>query len=430
MKKISICLVLFICIFSIQCKNQEETEVVASKKIILKNQSGDSLSDKPVVIPRSQLKIKDSSQLPVLVFEDEKIPLQLTDKDSNGSWDEIFMVVDFSPGETKVLQLNWVNEEPDYPVKTSARFGKRETEEKPVKPATEEVVTRNEMPAKQGFQKYQTDGPTWENDKVGFRQYLDGRYSKDIFGKKISAISPEDVGVNQDTAVEDNYHEMEAWGRDILAVGNSVGVGGFGLIVNDTVRRLGALVTDTVSNIERTHFKIEEEGPVKTVLTYNYENWSAGGNQYDVKEVTTIWPGIYGFKNTVSISELQGKEKLAVGLVNINNQNPLQEVEINEDWIALITHDHQTYAREWILGLALILPKDVYAGYEEAPKTGQLTNSFLAKLNIQDNKPVSYYVIAGWELSQEKRFSDPGFFKEYVINTGEQLSSQIEMTVK
>ncbi len=429
MKKTTVTIVLLICIFSIQCKNQKKNEVAASKEIVLKNQSSDTLSDKPVVIQSSQLKIADSSRFPVLSLEGEKIPLQLTDNDADGNWDEIFLVADFAPEETKVLQLDWVDEEPDYPVRTSARFGKRETEEEPVKPATEEVLTKNEMPAKQGFQKYQTDGPSWENDKVGFRQYLDGRYSKDIFGKKISEISPEDVGINKDTAVEDNYHVMEDWGRDILAVGNSVGVGGFGLIVNDTVRRLGALVTDTVSNVEHTRFEIQEEGPVKTVLAYNYEDWRAGGNEYDVKEITTIWPGMYGFKNTVSVLGLQGEEQLAVGLVNINNQNPLQEVEINEEWVVLITHDHQTYEREWILGLALILPRDVYAGYMEAPKTGKLTDSFLAKLNIQDNEPLSYYVIAGWELSQEKRFADPDFFKEYVVNTGEQLSSQVEVTV-
>ena len=429
MRKTTVAILLIVCIFSIQCKNQEGENEVASKEIVIKNQSSDTLFDKPVVIQRSQLKIADSSKFPVLTFEGEKIPLQLSDNNGDDKWDEIFLVTNFDPQEAKILQIEWANDQPDYQARTSARFGKRETEEEPVEPATEEVLAKNEMPANQGFQKYQTDGPTWENDKVGFRQYLDGRFSKDVFGKKMSDISPEKVGINEEGAVEDNYHVMEDWGRDILAVGNSVGAGGFGLIVNDTVRRLGALVTDTVSNVEQTHFKIKEEGPVKTVLSYNYEDWSAGGNVYDVEEITTIWPGIYGFKNTVDVSGLKGDEQLAVGLVNINNQNPLQEVEVNEDWVALITHDHQTYEREWILGLALILPKDAYQGYMEAPKTGKLNDSFLAKLSIENNSPVSYYVIAGWELSQEERFKDPEFFKQYVLNTAEQLSAEVEVTV-
>ena len=426
MKRSVIAAISLVSLFAVQCK---KNEVKPSEKIVLKNTSSDSLFDKPVQIEKSRLKITDSSKFPVLSFNGKEIPLQILDTNSDGNWDEIFMVADFAPEETKILQLDWVGELPDYPVRTSARFGKRETEGEPVKPATEEVLTKSEMPAKQGFQKYQTDGPSWENDKVGFRQYLDGRYSKDVFGKKISGISPEDVGINKDTAVEDNYHVMEDWGRDILAVGNSIGVGGFGLIVNDTVQRLGALVTDTLSNVARTEFRIQEEGPVKSVLAYNYEDWSAGGNFYDVKEITSIWPGMYGFKNTVAVSGLQGNEQLAVGLVNINNQNPLQEVEVNEDWIALITHDHQTYEREWILGLALILPREVYEGYMEAPKTGKLTDSFLAKLKIQDSEPVSYYVIAGWELSQEQRFADAEFFKNYVVRAAKQLSAEVEITV-
>lgn len=428
MKKIPLIATVFLSVLFGNCNGDQEKEV--SRKILLTNSSPDSLRAKPITINRDQLKIADTSKFPVLTFNSEEIPLQLTDNDADGKWDEIFLVASFAPEEVKTFNLEWSNEQPDYPAKTSARFGKRETAEDPVKPATEEILTKNEMPAKQGFQKYQTDGPSWENDKVGFRQYLDGRYSKDVFGKRIPDISPEDVGVNKDTAVEDNYHVMEDWGRDILSVGNSVGVGGFGLIVNDTVRRLGALVTDTLSNVDRTRFRIKEEGPVKSVLAYNYEGWHAGGNSYDAKEVTTIWPGIYGFKNTVSISGLKGEEQLAVGLVNINNQNPLQEINVNKDWVALITHDRQTYDREWILGLALILPRNVYEGYIEAPESGKLTDSYLAKLEISNDKPVSYYVIAGWELSQEKSFADPEFFKQYVLDTAEQLSSEVEVMVQ
>ena len=430
MKRSVIAVAFLASLSAIQCKkNESKKEERSSEEIVLKNTTSDSLFDKTIEIVKSKLNIADSLKFPVLTFNEKQIPLQVSDTNSDGTWDEVFLVVDFAPEEEKIFKVDWVDDQPEYPIRTSVRFGKRETEEEAVKPATEASLTKNEMPAKQGFQKYQTDGPSWENDKVGFRQYLDGRYSKDVFGKKISKISPEDVGVNKDSAVEDTYHVMEDWGRDILAVGNSAGLGGFGLMVNDTVQRLGALVTDTISNVERTEFRIQEEGPVRSILAYDYKDWSAGGNSYDVKETTSIWPGIYGFKNTVAISGLQGNEKLLVGLVNINNENPLQEIEVNEDWVALITHDHQTYDREWILGLALILPRESYEGYMDAPKTGKLTNSYLGKLKIQDGKPVSYYVISGWELSQEQRFADPEFFKNYVLQAAKQLSAEVQITV-
>lgn len=301
--------------------------------------------------------------------------------------------------------------------------------EEPVKPAEEETLTMTDVPKNLGFQKYQTDGPTWENDKVGFRHYLDGRNAKDIFGKRKAQISPEDVGIGEGGSVEDNYHTMNDWGRDIFPVGNSVGLGGIALLVGDEVQRLGVTVDDTINNVEKTTFRIKDEGPVKSVLTLEYNGWEAAENTYNIQETIEIWPGMYGFKNTVEVEELAGEETLLVGLSNINNEKPLKEVEVG-NWVALIAHDYQTYEREWLLGTAILLPKDVYEGYMEAPEEGALVNSFLAKLNVENGKKVTYYAIAGWELSPEESFEDANYFQEYVEDLAMQLSAEIDVEVR
>ena len=259
---------------------------------------------------------------------------------------------------------------------------------------------------------------------------MDGRNAKDLFGKKKSTISPESVGINAEGAVEDNYHVMEDWGRDILSVGNSVGLGGYALVTDTELMRLGVTVDDSINNIEKTTFKISTEGPVKSVLNYTYQNWkpNAGDRSYLVEENTTIFPGLYGYKNTVSISGLQGDENLAVGLVNINNDRPLSVIDENENYVVLYTHDKQTYNKEWWLGMALIVPKDQYLGYIEAPKTGNLSNTFLAKLKIKDKQPISYYAIAGWELS-DKRFINQTYFADYLKQLTNQLSAEVEITI-
>ena len=88
--------------------------------------------------------------------------------------------------------------------------------------------------------------------------------------------------------------------------------------------------------------------------------------------------------------------------------------------MVLLTHDQQTYNREWWLGLAIIIPRNLYEGYTEAPKTGQLTNTFLAKLKVENDKPVTYYAAAGWELSDEN-FKNADFFRNYVVNLVEHV---------
>lgn len=408
------------------CNAQQKT---LGEKVVLKNTTKLQLTQVAISIKRNQLSLKENiNQYPVLIYKTDTIPAQVNDLNGDGKWDELFLVADFSPNEKKTLELKWSQTDPKYPIKTSVRFGKREGKNLPVHPATEEVLMANQVHKKLGYQKYQTDGPTWENDKVGFRHYLDGRNSKDVFGKRIPAITPEDVGINSKGAVEDNYHVMYDWGRDIFPVGNSVGLGGYALLINNEINRLGIIASDTVNNVEKTTFKITAEGPVNSVLSYNYFNWKASGNKYQVQETTSIWPGMYGFKNTVKINGIKGKETFLVALSNLNNKNPLKVIE-SGDWVCLIQHDYLTYERQWILGTAILVPKNLYKGYIEAPKTGQLTDSYLAKLSIKNNKEISYYAIAGWELSADKNFKDSAYFTNYVTTLAKQLSAKIKVEV-
>ena len=395
-------------------------------KIHLANDSDIALINKPISIERSTIDLNNETNLfPMLRDETgDVISVQFNDSDGDYRWDELFFISDLAPHEEKNISVKWVAGLPDFPKSTSVRFGKRPSATKPVRPEIQETLTANELPKSLGYQQYQTDGPSWENDKVGFRHYLDGRNAKDLFGKKVSEISPETVGINADGAVEDNYHTMEDWGRDVLAVGNSVGLGGYGLAIGDTLMRLGVTVDDSVNNIAKTTFKIQSEGPVNSVLSFEYNDWKPLNRSYDVREYTSIWPGMYGYKNTVSVSGLGGNEDLVVGLVNINTDKALVEITDHEEYVIVYTHDKQTYNKEWWLGMALILPKDKYLGYMEAPKTGSLSNTFLARLTIEDKEPISYYAVAGWELS------DSGFAKEaYFVNYLRQLVDQLSVKV-
>jgi hypothetical protein len=413
-------------ILFVGCKAQQNKE---TSTITLSNNSGIELSDKAVTIKRSGIDKNNSQNFPLLICKTDTIPSQVNDLDGDGKWDELFLVVNFSAKEKKTIQLKWVKDAPKFPIRTSVRFGKREAENIPLQPATAESVNAHQVYKKLGFQKYQTDGPSWENDKVGFRHYLDGRNSKDVFGKKIPEITPENVGISSTGAVEDNYHVMHDWGRDVFPVGSSAGLGGYALLMDNEITRLGILGTDTLNNIEKTSFKIVGEGPVNSVLNYNFNNWKAFGNNYQVNETTSIWPGMYAYKNTVIIDGITGKETFLVALSNINNQKGLKVIEVGE-WVCLIQHDNLGYNREWIMGTAIIVPKKGYNGYMEAPKKGQLTDSYLAKFKIENNKPISYYAVASLELSADKKIKEANYFTDYVTNLAKQLSAEITVVVK
>ena len=337
----------------------------------------------------------------------------------------MFFVVNLPANATQTFTLKWLGTDPSYVKRTSVRFGKRMSEQERLQNALSETLYIHDMPRKMGFQRYQTDGPSWENDKVGFRHYLDGRNSKDVFGKKVPYMSLENVGINAKGAVEDNYHVMEPWGRDVLAVGNSVGIGGVALLSHDSILRLGVLVEDTLNNVEKTTFHIVREGPVRSVMKFEYTNWKPGNNKaYNAEETTSIWPGMYAFHNSVNITGTERGDNLLIGMVNIFATKPPIEIKVNDKWVALLSHERHSYNKEWWLPLALILQADSYLGFFEAPKTGQLSNSYLAKMKISA-KPVEYYSVACWEIS-DPGFRDPAYFRKYVENLTRQISADHE----
>jgi hypothetical protein len=358
----------------------------------------------------------------------DTLAAQLDDLNGDKEWDELFVVTDLKAGETASYRFLWSDKEPAFTNRTSIRFGVRKNRESKVAPAVADTFYPNQLPGVIGYQRYQTDGPTWENDKVGFRQYLDGRNSIDVFGKKISAISPEDVGINEAGVTEPNYSAMQEWGTDIMHVGNSVGLGGSALLIGDSLARLGITEQDSLNNVDTTICHIVTEGPVRSELQVEYKGWKPLNRNYTMKQNTSITPGNYAFKNELRFNNLQGDETLLVGLVNSRTSQKLSEVYIDDKWVVLYTHDKQSVNKEWWLGLAIILPKENYLGYMEAAKTGKVSTSFFGKLKVGNNKPVSYYAVACWELS-DARFNDPGYFKTYITGLAKQLSASVTVKV-
>lgn len=398
--------------------------------ITLTNQTGTDLVEKPIIIAAKRFKLQVDKHLFPQIFDKngKEIPSQLNDLDGDGQFDELFFVADIPHKSRVQLAVKWTNTQPVYPIKTSVRFGKRNSKNTPVEPKTSDTFYANQLPKIIGYQPYQTDGPTWENDKVAFRHYFDGRNAKDLFGKRVSAISPENVGISETGAVQDNYHVLKDWGRDILPAGNaeglSVGIGGVGLLINNQLYRVGVTANDTVHNVESTDFKIVSEGSVKSAISLDYHNWKPTADRtYQLSENPTIWPGMYAYQNTVKFSGLKGDETLVIGLSKVATNHPVTEIKQGK-FVALYTHDAQSYNKEFIIGLAIILPVEAYQGHGESPKTGSFALSYYAKLALKNNVPLRYYAVGGWELADEC-FKTEKCFEDYLKKLMAQLNTKV-----
>lgn len=145
------------------------------------------------------------------------------------------------------------------------------------------------------------EGPGLESDLVAYRFYLDWRNGFDIFGKKSSAIVLPGVGLDG----YDSYHAMSDWGADILKVGQSLGMGGYG--------RWDGTKVVLVSEVAERSTTIRADGPIYAALDLGYRGWQSGAATVDLTATLSMRAGS-PFVD-VALATSAPLDNLAIGLV-------------------------------------------------------------------------------------------------------------------
>jgi len=365
------------------CQQSEEV------RLIISNPLDDQRNDAIILLTRSAIEnwipVMDG-RVPILADTGgEPIPSQLDDVDGDGSWDELFSLIDMGPMEqvTVVLSLIPPEQFPAFETRTNLRMGANE-------PGYPEL---NEAKRLEGItypnhgrtgEVYQMEGPAWENDRVGFRNYLDQRNGMDIFGKLTPLMVLDSVGI----ATRQSYHEPDAWGMDVLKVGTSLGAGSIGYLYNDSIYRVG----DTGSGSYTPVF----EGPLRSRFNLTFDPWMAGNRQVSVLQQIEIVAGRHCYQSLVTLMDSGGGFDLVTGIVNMLSDT-LYTLDLDPQYTGLLTHDIQSEDTT-LLGMALIVPKMDLISVGETRKSGEgVTETYYAVLNAPDREPVPYRFYALWE---------------------------------
>jgi hypothetical protein len=358
------------------------------------------------IAPGKYLTIKDPGGVPMVI--------QFDDLNGDGQWDEAAFLYSFQPNEK--LGLNPEITDAPATIKAMVRAHVRQMK-KNADNSFGPALDKDTMPvnapptdfSKQALPPYLTEGPAWENDKVGFRLYFDVRNGKDIWGKTTTRMMMDEVGT--DTAK--NYHEQAEWGMDILKVGPSLGAGSLALQVplpngKDTLVRLGG------KNIERVTYEKVADGPVRAICRLQYTNWKIadGLAPVSITEEIQIWGGQYFYESTVTVTGAPGGAKLVTGIVNLHSK---QVQEINTGGInGIYTYDVQSENKDK-LGMAIVMPAAQVAGIATTPNANtDIQNTYIMKANITNDKPVVFRFYAGWQKSDERFTTEEGF-KAFLI---------------
>ncbi|MDR2139312.1 MAG: DUF4861 domain-containing protein [Tannerella sp.] len=387
--------------------------------------------DEAFVITHGQLQDPGNGAVPLVCDEGGvPVPSQLDDLDGDGRWDELAFVYTLSPHQKVDLRIAWIDRA-GYPVfkeRTSVRYGKMTSPAK-IEPLTSDVHGKYNLPRGKGY-PYQMDGVAWENDKMGFRHYYDGRNSRDVFGKRVPDMVLDTVGIGADGCPGDTYHVLSDWGRDIMSAGGSFGLGALAMLSQGKLIRSGILQEDRTDIIDSTYYDLLAEGPVRSVFRMRFRGWEVRDHQVDVTETTTIRAGKYGYENVIEVGALPAGDTLVTGIVRSFNDRAPVEKKIG-DRIVMMTHDRQSYDKEWYMGMALIIPQENCIETFDTPDAGtgaDIIRTWCVKLKPGADGKIRFGVYAAWEL-QDTRFTQADFFFRLIEEEAERLADPVKMTL-
>lgn len=384
--------------------------------------------DEAFVLDRAQLN-PTNEEVPLMIDPmGNPVSCQLDDLDGDGEWDQLAFVYSFKPSEKVRLQVRWVQKE-NYPVfttRTNIRFGKM-TSPGVIEELKTDSHGKYNLPRGPHMYPYQMDGPAWENDKMGFRHYFDGRNSRDVFGKRVPDMVLDTVGILPDRTPGDTYHVLAKWGRDIMSAGNSFGLGGLAILTPDSLVRMGVPAHLTEDVINSTRYTLITEGPIRSVFRLNYYGWDVNGQKIDIEEEVTIWAGKYGYENKVTTTALAEGSCLVTGIVANFNDMPFREEVYDHRLLSMLTHDKQTYNKEYYFGMGLILPlENVIETFHTPNADDDIIKTWCVKMKPTTGNTYKFHVYAAWELG-DPVFQNRDAFVALIDKYAEEINHPVIM---
>jgi Domain of unknown function (DUF4861) len=357
----------------------------------ISNPSDLQRDDATLLIPRTEMASWmdiTGENLPLL-FDEKDTPLscQADDVDGDGVWDELFALIDLSPKEQKKVILRFVDpaDYPEFETRTNLRLGDASKAGYP-------NLSRGNRLEGISYHNYsgntdsnfQMEGLAWENDHVGFRNYMDQRNGMDIFGKLTHEMVLDSVGIKN----KESYHNEAEWGMDILKVGTSLGAGAIGYMYNDSIYRVG----DNGSG----DCQIVFEGSQRSRFKLSFSNWKVDGSATELVHQLDISAGKHYYQSQVTYSGNDLEMNLVAGIVNMKSKE-LHVLKPGENHTALLTHDLQAEDNS-MLAMALLIPNEYLVKYGETRESGEgIIQSYYAALDAAPGKPVPYRFYALWE---------------------------------
>jgi len=340
------------------------------------------------------------NKLPVFISGNDTLRAQFLYLHNELNPDEILIEASFGPKENKQVAIHWVekNDYPEFTPSTGLHFGRHDQPGLDQDTATRIQTTKTEVTSN----IYQMEGPAWENEYVGFRNYFDLRNGIDIFGKLTNDLVLQYVGMKKPPSDQQNYnfeisyHELSNWGMDILKVGNSLGAGAIALESGDSLYRIG-------DNGYGVYEKLYE-GPLKSEFRLRYPEWKAGSLKPEITQYISISSGNYFYKSSLFIEKSENNPSFITGIVNMHSDR-MEEFSAGEAHHVILTHAPQAEDGRF-LAMAVMIADSLFVDSGETAESGSgITQTYFSRFKASPGSLAEYRFYAMWETT-DNNFSD------------------------
>lgn len=400
-------------LLSILCMSS--CDPVRELPIILTNPLDTSWENAQILIPRKFLEKRLGTVEPenrlIVRKGGQQIPSQMDDLDMDGKWDELALVMNFESRESIEVEIavRPTAERESYPPSTHLHLGKN-------RGGTYETISSadrlSSTDTEAALAAFQFEGPGWENEMVGFRNYLDSRNGIDIFGKLTEEMVLEQVGATL------RYDSLQNWGMDILKVGNSLGAGAIALQKNDQLYRVSA---------EKSHATLLASGPVRAILELSFSGMQVEETVYALTHQIQIWKGQPGYTAKVKIAPYVNDVYLVAGIVNMDSTS--LHLGATEQAIYGYTHAPQTINRE-MLGMGILTAEPDFKTTLTTKDEGEgIIQTHGMVLFLKEEEATSYHFLTAWE-KRDSLFAEQEVFHTLLKKEAEKVNTLIEVNWK
>lgn len=279
--------------------------LLTSLTVNVSNPMKEARTDVPVIvnIPAEAGHVRSAS-----IVEIPDLPYQLDDMNGDGVPDELVLLLDLKPRESKKLTVNLSTEgtTPEFTPGTHAYIKMNDKNQK--HPRLASISYPGDVDNRHMYSSIYGHGAVLEGLNSAIRVYMDNRQSVDLYAKNEPKLELE---TTEFYTTRDQL--SKGYGRDILWAGTSVAMGSF--------RGWKDGQPTTIDLVRTRGQRVVTTGPLRSVIEVDDRGWNHDGAVMDMTQRYTIYKGHRDYEIDINIKGAPADAVFATGVQKVMNNN-------------------------------------------------------------------------------------------------------------